>query len=96
MQGSDYNERDQSWLRRKHPLEDKWPRFTAEVPPELAEALDLAQRKSLGVNATSQNATRANMVRAALRLYLNTVDPLPDEAIEGTAVEIFDLSQIEA
>jgi hypothetical protein len=75
------------------PPDEKWPRFCAEIPPELAELLDRAQRKSLGVNATSSNATRANLVRSALRLYLNTVDPEtdPDDTIEGSATDIIDL-----
>lgn len=86
--------RDSSWLRRKV-YGERWPRFTAEVPPELAEAIDEAQRKSLGVNASPANATRANAVRAGLRLYLNAVDPEPEAAIEGTAIEIVDLPALE-
>lgn len=82
--------RDDSWTRRKRARE-AWPRFTAEVPPELAEELDRAQRKSLGLDATPRNATRANMVRAGLRLYLNAVAPEPDAAIDSTAVELVDL-----
>lgn len=74
------------------PLDEKWPRFCAEVPPELAELLDRAHRKSLGVNASSSTATRANLVRSALRLYLNTLDPEtdPDDTIEGSARDIID------
>jgi len=85
--------RDDLWLRSKRPGE-KWPRFSAEVPPELAEMLDAAQRKSLGVNASSTNANRANLVRAGLRLYLNHVDPEPQPPtydVDGTAEEIIDL-----
>lgn len=80
--------RDRLWTRRKRPGE-KWPRFSVEVPPELAEMLDAAQRKSLGVNQDS--ATRPNLVRSGLRLYLNTVEPEPEAAIEGTATEIIDV-----
>lgn len=92
--------RDESWSRDKQ-VGEVWPRFTAEIPPELAEALVEAQRKSLGVNwdgysGRPRNATNANLVRAGLRLYLNTVDPEPGEAIEGTAVEMVDLPAIEA
>jgi len=68
---------------------EKWPRYGVEVPPELAVQLEAAQRKSLGVNATPTNATRANLVRAALRMYLQATDPEREAAIEGTAIEIF-------
>lgn len=85
--------RNESWARAKAPGE-AWPRFAAEVPPELAEALDDAQRKSLGVNATPTNATRANMVRAALRLYLDQADPEAPWAIEADAEEIVDAEEI--
>lgn len=84
--------RDDSWLRRKDP-DEKWPRFAAEIPPELAELLDAAQRKSMGVN--SHGATRAGMVRAGLRLYLNTVMPEPEQAVEGTAEDITDVLALE-
>jgi broad specificity phosphatase PhoE len=87
--------RDRSWLRRKLHGET-WPRFSAEVPPELAEAIDAAQRKSLGVNQSA--ATRANVVRAGLRLYLNTVDPEPEPPtydVDGEVVEIVDLPMLE-
>lgn len=90
--------RDDSWARDKQPRET-WPRFAAEVPPELAAALERAQCKSLGANwdgylARPTNATRASMVRAGLRLYLNKVDPEPEPAIESTAVEITDVRQL--
>ena len=87
--------RDDSWARDKQARE-KWPRFSAEVPPELAALLDEAQRKSLGASYDGYlkrptNATRANMVRAGLRLYLERVDPEPEPAIDSTAVEIIDV-----
>lgn len=92
--------RDDSWAREKVPGE-KWPRFSAEVPPELAEALKKAQRKSLGndydgYRKSPRNATRGNLVRAGLRMYLNKVDPEPEPAIPGTAVEIVDLVRLPA
>jgi hypothetical protein len=76
--------RDEAWSRTKEPNE-KWPRFSTEVPPELADLIDAAQRKSLGVDAMS--ASRASCTRAALRLYLNALDPEDEESIEGTARE---------
>lgn len=90
--------RDDSWAREKQARE-KWVRFQAEVPPELAEALKEAQRKSLGVNydgylKNPTNATRAAMVRAGLRLYLNKVDPEAEPAIDVEAVEIVDLKEL--
>lgn len=94
--------RDEAWLRRKrylgldHPDAgrdgyEKWPRFTAEVPTELAEEIDRVQKKSLGVNYSS--ASRAGAVRAALRLWLNFIDPPPEprETVDSTAVDITDL-----
>lgn len=90
--------RDDSWARGKLP-DEKWVRFCAEVPPELAEALKEAQRKSLGNDYDGHsgrpvNATRANLVRAGLRLYLNKVDPEPEPAIESTATEIIHLKEL--
>lgn len=85
--------RDDSWMRDKGARE-KWPRFAAEIPPELAEELDRAQRISLGVNYSARNATRANMVRAGLRLYLEAVMPERPEPIEGSAIEIIDLPSL--
>jgi hypothetical protein len=87
--------RDDSWARSKLHGE-KWPRFSAEVPPELAKALDEAQRRSLGNDYSPTNATRANMVRAGLRLYLNRVDPEPEPAIESTAVEVVEVKRLAA
>lgn len=98
---SNYVGREDSWLRpkrylgKRHPDADeygneKWPRYGAQVPPELAEQLDAAQRKSLGVNAVPSNTTRSALVRAALRMYLNATDPEREAAIDSTAVEIYD------
>lgn len=87
--------RDDSWSRPKR-YGEKWPRFSAEIPPELAPLLDAAQRRSLGVNASPRNATRANLVRAGLRLYLNAVHPEPDAAIDSTAIDIIDRPQLKA
>jgi hypothetical protein len=92
-------EREDAWLRSRrfvgykdpsadHNGYEKWPVFSAAVPPELAAELDAAQRKSLGINASKVNATRANLVRAGLRLYLNAVDPSDGEAIEATAIDL--------
>jgi hypothetical protein len=96
--------RDHAWLRSKtyvgmdRPGADangyeKWPRYCAEIPPELAEELDAAQRESLGVNQSG--ATRAGVVRAGLRMYLNATAPEREAAIEGTAVDITDEPQAE-
>jgi hypothetical protein len=90
--------RDDSWARDKL-YDEKWPRFSAEIPPELAEELAAAQRKSLGnswdgYSGRPINATRANMVRAGLRLYLNKISPEPEPPIDSTAVEIIDLGRL--
>lgn len=95
--------RNDAFSRRKqyvgmsHPAGDKntgwekWTRMCTEVPPEVAQALDEAQRKSLGVNwdgykKRPTTATHANLLRAALLKYLNSVD---DEAeyVEAEAME---------
>jgi hypothetical protein len=75
--------RDDSWLRPKRHGE-KWPRFAAEIPPELAEELDALVDKLHGP------PNRAEMVRAGLRLYLEFKRPEPEPAIEGTAVDLPD------
>lgn len=77
---------DELFHRRKRWLstgQEKWPRFTAEVPPELALLLDNVQRRHMGVNASS--ASRSGMVRAGLRLYLHEVAFVEEPAIEATA-----------
>jgi hypothetical protein len=92
-------EREDAWLRSRRFLGyrdanadsagyERWVTFAATIPPELAAELDAAQRKSLGINASKANATRANLVRAGLRLYLNTVDPPDGEPIETTAIDL--------
>lgn len=85
--------RDDSWTRRKQ-VREKWPRYAAEIPPELAALIDEAQRVSLGVNYSPANATRANVVRAGLRLYLEAKLPEPPAAVEGTAEEIVDRREL--
>lgn len=72
---------------------EKWPRFTAEVPPELVPLLEEAQRKSLGNNWDGdldrpRSATHSNIVLAALRLYLEALDPEEELPIDTTAEEI--------
>jgi hypothetical protein len=64
---------------------EKWPRFAAEVPPEIAILLDEVQRRSLGVNASA--ASRANMVRSGLLLYLHHVASVDDPVIDSNASE---------
>lgn len=102
--------RDDSWSRDRgglvwdidrqvtvaFPRDEKWVRYAADVPPELAELLARAHRKSLGVNASGRNLARANLVRAALRMYLNAVDPEPDpdDTIDGTAEAIVELAAL--
>lgn len=85
--------RDREYLGLRHPDAgkdgyEKWPRYCALIPPELAEEIDAAHRKSLGVNADA--ASRAGVVRAGLRMYLEATDPEREAAIEGTAVEVVD------
>lgn len=90
-----YDERDDAWVRFKE-YGETWPRYSAEVPPELDVALREAQRKSLGVNYDGYQkrpttATRANLVRAGLRLYLRLKDPMPEPVqfdIDGTCYEV--------
>lgn len=86
--------RDESWCRSKKPGET-WPRYSVEVPPELAREIDAAQRRSLGVNAsTLGRSLRASAARAALNLLLRTLDPertpTPYDA-NGDAVEVVEL-----
>lgn len=66
--------------------DEKWPRFTAEIPPELAQLLEDVHKRRLGVNAA--HATRAGLVRAGLRLYLETYAEAREPAIDTTAEEI--------
>lgn len=101
--------RDDSWSRDRggaiydsdtkefvdFPHDEKWVRFAAEIPPELAELLKQAQRQSLGVNWDGYmdrptNASRSNLVRSALRMYLNRIMPEdnPDDTIDGTATDM--------
>lgn len=90
--------RRKEFIGREHPGAnkdgyEKWPRFTAEVPPELVPLLEEAQRKSLGINWDGnldrpRTATRANLVTAALRMYLEALDPEEALPIDVTAEEI--------
>lgn len=87
--------RDELFHRAKHHAE-KWPRFSAEVPPELEAMLMEAQRRSLGVNYDGWKdrptiATRANIVRAALRLYLNKTMPVAEPSVQATASDVIDV-----
>lgn len=84
--------RDDSWLRDKG-LNEKWPRFAAEIPPELADELNAHAEH---FRYQHGRLTRADMVRSALRLYLNAVSPVQPPAIEGTAEEIIDLPALQA
>lgn len=88
--------RRKRYLGLRHPDADKngyekWVRFTTDVPPELVEELYLAQKDNMGTNwdgykKKPQSATRANLVRSALLLYLEFVNP-EQEAIDSTAEE---------
>jgi len=73
-------------FNRPRRLREKWPRFSAEVPPELAVMLDEAQKRSLGINW--RQGSRAGLVRSALLMYLDAAAPMPDPAIEGEIVEV--------
>jgi hypothetical protein len=70
------------FFREKLP-DERWPRFTVEVPPELAALLDRVQRRALGVNQSA--ASRAGIARAGLILYLEAEADLPSPAIDATA-----------
>lgn len=82
------------FLGRKHPLADangneKWARFAAEVPPELAQALDRVQRRIAGIHRES--CTRSGLVRFALLEWLEKYDGAPviePESVEGDAEEM--------
>lgn len=78
--------RDDSWLRRKRHGE-KWVRFSAEIPPEIAAEIDA----NLLTAARPNTLSRADAVRSGLRLWLNHHSPEPEEAVESTGVEIVDL-----
>jgi hypothetical protein len=69
-------------IRTKLP-DERWPRFTVEVLPELAMLLDSVQRLVLGVNRRA--ASRAGIVRAGLILYLEATAIPPAPAIDATA-----------
>lgn len=75
--------------RRKAPREKKWTRWTAEVPPELAAMLEAAAKHSLGVNRASYS--RANVVRAALGMYLDAHAPIAEAPVDATASDVIDL-----
>lgn len=94
MQRQPYR-RDDAWARDKRYLgtgnpgadrdgREKWITFAADVPPELADELLKAYRKNLGVNWTS--GSKANLVRAALQLYLDTFDPERPDPADGALV----------
>jgi hypothetical protein len=76
--------RDDSWLRPKR-YGEKWPRFAAEIPPELAEELDALVGKR-----DHQPDSRAAMVRSGLRMYLEFKSPEPPAPIDTTAVDLPD------
>lgn len=70
------------FFRTKLP-DERWPRFTVEVPPELAALLDAVQKRALGVNRSA--ASRAGIARAGLILYLEATANPPVPAIDATA-----------
>lgn len=70
------------FIRTKLP-DERWPRFTVEVPPELAVLLDAVQRRALGVNLSA--ASRAGIARAGLILFLEATANPPVPAIDATA-----------
>lgn len=76
-----YLSRDNSWLRRRRPRE-KWPRWQAEIPPEMSVELDARIGKQNGPRS------RADIVNAALRIYLEIVDPEGPEVVEAHAIEL--------
>lgn len=67
-----------SWTRIKR-FEEKWPRLAAEVPPEIAEEIDRYRKNKL------DPVSRAEIVRAGLRLYMEKYLPEPEPAVEGEA-----------
>ena len=69
------------FIRTKLP-DERWPRFTVEVPPELAVLLDTVQKRALGVNRSA--ASRAGIVRAGLILFLEATANPPEPAIDAT------------
>lgn len=89
--------RIEAWCRRRryfglhHPRADrngneKWVRFSVEVPPEFVPLLEQAQRASMGVN---YRPSRASVVRAALYRYLEEyLPPEAEPAIDGEWTEL--------
>jgi hypothetical protein len=69
-------------IRTKLP-DERWPRFTVEVPPELAALLDTVQKRALGANRSA--ASRAGIVRDGLILFLEATANPPQPAIDATA-----------
>jgi hypothetical protein len=65
------------FIRTKLPRE-RWPRFTVEVPPELAALLDAVQKRALRVNRSAAS-------RAGLILYLEATAIPPAPAIDAVA-----------
>lgn len=74
---------------------EKWPRMTVEVPPEIlieaeAVAKKLRGRSQFGYGPKS----RAAIIRMALLEWMNKHDP-EENVIEATAEEIFERMEIE-
>jgi broad specificity phosphatase PhoE len=80
-----FTERRADLFRRDKQGREKWVRYSADIPPELAAMIDAAAKKSLGVNVSA--FSHANVVRAALRLYLDKYAPVADPSIDATATD---------
>lgn len=80
-------------FHRRKMANEKWPRFTVEVPPELAAMLDAAIKAQLGVNVSA--FSRAGVARRALRMLLDEVAPVEEPAIEATGEDVIDFLEIE-
>ena len=75
---------------------EKWPRLTTEVPPEIAEELDRIGKLVNRRHGLGSVPKRASIVRHALLEWMEKYDPEPGPAIEATAEEIIERLELES
>jgi hypothetical protein len=86
--------RRKPFLGRRDPRADahgneKWPRMTVEVPPEVAVEMERIAKK-LWRGHTMKPPSRSAIVRAALVEWMERHDPEPDAPLESSAEEILE------